>query len=306
MTVSVVGAAAVWDYLFAVQKLPDKGGIVKVAEDCPVPYHGGCAPNIAKGLRRLGAAGVRLHYPVGGDAAEQGVLENWRGAGVDCSAVQVLENERSGAAWLYMQPDGCTMCFAHAGAADTALPDLNATLGEWVVIAPVLNRFTIPLLEKAVSEKKKVITTGICDEAVLPIIKDVGVLMVNCHEAEKLCATFGKKSLQGLADILDGTILYVTFGTKGSRVFMGGAVYEVPVIAGKQARDVTGAGDAFTTGVVFSLMRGVHPVDAAYVGACCASFVVEDYGGQTGQPDWPAVKKRLSEQVPGVIKKLTI
>lgn len=304
--VSVVGAAAVWDYLFIVDTLPEKGGIVKVLQDCPVPLPGGCAPNIARGLARLSGAAVRLHYPVGHDAEQLGMIAEWQAAGIDCSAVQVMEDVRSGAAWQYAQGDGSTMCFAYAGAADLAQPDMGQPLGEWVVITPVFNQFTRPLMEKAIAQKSRVVMTGIAHRDIVPYLGDIDVLIVNRHEAEKLCQFTGKSTLPGLADSMGDTILYVTCGKKGSQLFEKGQVYEVPIILEERLRDVTGAGDAFTAGVVFSLMRGLQPVDAAYVGSCCSSFVVEEFGGQGNVASWEQVKKRLLLQAPGVINKISI
>ncbi len=305
-SVSVVGAAAVWDYLAPVEKLPGVGGIVKVLAPCRTPYPGGCAPNIATGLARLGLPVVRLHYPLGEDAAENELLQQWAAGGVDCRAVQVLAGHHSGAAWQFMQPDGCTMCFAYAGAAEHALPDLTQALGEWVVVAPVLNQFTRPLLEKALLDNRRVISTGIYDKSLVPHITKLGALLVNHHEAEGICSILGKGSLGELARHIGKAPLYVTYGKKGARVFFDGQVSEVPIIEAGPACDVTGAGDSFTAGVVFGLVQGMHPVQAAYVGACCSSFVVAAYGGQARQADWPAVRRRLGQYAPEIGEKLAV
>ena len=302
--ISVVGAAAVWDYLSPVDELPEVGGIVKVLAASFQPYLGGCAPNIATGLAKLGSTGVRLHYPVGANAQDKSAVESWGKAGVNCLAVQLVENSFSGTAWQYMQPDGATMCFAYAGAAETALPNTAFPLGEWVVVTPVLNQFTLPLLEKALDENKQLISTGICDKRLLPHLHKLRALLVNHHEAEKLCAALHIPTLEALAMHLRDTLIYVTYGKKGARVFCGACLGEVPIIPQPCVRDVTGAGDAFTAGVVFGLIQGLSPVHAGYIGAGCSRFVIEAYGGQSNQAGWPAVKQCLQQYAPEIGNKL--
>jgi sugar/nucleoside kinase (ribokinase family) len=301
--IGVVGAAAVWDYLLYVDTLPDKGGIVKVLRDCPEPVPGGCAPSIARGIQKLCGCGPRLYYPVGDDA-ENALLE-WQKDGIDIQYVQKAEDVRSGYVWQFMQGDGSTMCFAYPGAADTTKPILPAMLEDTVVIAPVLNQFTVPFLEQAIAQKRRVVMTGICDAGIVPYLKDIQVLILNMHEADRLYRHLGKSSLAGLSDFPGPANVFVTCGKKGSLLLNGNSVYEIPIIQEDNFVDATGAGDAYTAGVVFGLENGFKPVDAAYVGSCCSSFVVEGFGGQCSLPDWNSVKRRLKEQVPGIMQNIT-
>jgi sugar/nucleoside kinase (ribokinase family) len=298
----VVGAAAVWDYLLSVNSLPEKGGIVKVIQDCPAPVLGGCAPNIAKGIQKLCGCNPTLYYPVGNDAND--ALQEWQSNGLDCTGVQKIENHRSGYVWQFMQEDGSTMCFAYAGAADMAQAVLPEILEDMVVIAPVFNQFTAPFLECAIDQSRSIVLTGIYDSGIIPYLKHVHVLIVNMHEADKLCKLLGKSSITGLSDSLGSAHVFITCGKKGSILLSGDKKYEIPIIREDNFIEVTGAGDAYTAGVVFGLRNGFKPVDAAYVGSCCSSFAVEGFGGQGNLPDWNSVKKRLKAQVPGIMQNL--
>ncbi len=302
---SVVGAAAVWDYLIPVEVLPDKGGIVKVMQDCPAPLAGGCAPNTAAGVQKLCGCNPKLFYPIGSDSVADGVPDEWKKAGIDCGGVVVNENGHSGRSWIFTQPDGTTMCFAYPGVADATEPGKIGELGKWVVIAPVFNQFTRPILEEALRQNSHLVVTGICSPEIIPFLPKLHCLLVNQHEAEKLCGYLNKSTLQGLADYLPDTILYVTKGKRGSSLHYKGQVFEIPITPPEATVDVTGAGDAFTAGVVFGLMSGCEPVDSAYIGSCCASFAVQGLGGQAALADWPAVKKRLLSHAPGVINKIS-
>lgn len=78
----------------------------------------------------------------------------------------------------------------------------------------------------------------------------------------------------------------------------------MPAIPAESAVDVTGAGDAFTAGVVYGLMNGYDPVDAAYIGACCASFAVEAKGAQTSLARRDDIQKRLGRFAPETADKI--
>lgn len=302
--VTVAGSAAVWDYIFPVSKLPGVGDIVKINHFCKTPFPGGCAPNIAVGIARLCGCQPKLYYPVGNDFDESGLEKAWARDGIDCSCLTRVAKESSGCSWMYMQPDGSTMCFAFAGAADLAVPSTVGNLGEWVVVAPVFNQFTKCILEEALAEHKKLILTGICADDIIPYLPFVHSLIINAHEAEILAKAQSFSSIKGLADSLGDTVLYVTQGKKGSMVFDRGEVYRIPIIPDEKAQDFTGAGDAYTSGVVSGLIMGLKSADAAYIGSTNSSFVVEEYGGQTNLPVWKQLKERLSVHAPGLINNL--
>ncbi len=297
-TVSVVGAAAVWDSLAVVEKLPQKGDIVRVLSPPIQDCLGGCAPNIAVGLQKLGKAGVRLHYPIGQDAVDGQVLSYWEKAGLDCTNVKIFEQGNSARAWQYMQEDGTTVCFSYEGVSQTATPDMECVFGEWVVVAPILNQFTIPLLEKAIEEKKKVVVTGICDERLLSYRDKFHAVLMNQHEAKKICECAGKKALTDLAGIFSNSIVYITCGREGSLVLSDGEAQKIPCVWTDEVLDVTGAGDAYTAGVVFALANSLSPKQAAYIGACCSSYIIEKQGGQTNCADLEMIRQRLNDQIP--------
>ena len=51
--ISVVGGAAIGDYIFHVDHLPEKGEIVLINQPPRPLVAGGCAPNIAAGIAAL-------------------------------------------------------------------------------------------------------------------------------------------------------------------------------------------------------------------------------------------------------------
>lgn len=302
--ITVAGAAAVWDYIFPVDRLPEAGDIVNITRDCDKPLPGGCAPNIALGLARLSGYQPALYYPVGCEFPDSGLKDTWLQQGIDCSQLTYVPDVRSGYAWMFMQPGGSTMCFSYAGAAKEALPALTEDIGEWVIVAPVFNQFTEAVLKKAIESNKKLIISGICSRTVIPSLASAYAVIINIHEAEILAAHKGCKTIDELALGMEGVILYVTHGGKGSVVYNRGQTYNIPLIPAEKVQDFTGAGDAYTSGVASALIRNLSPVDAAYVGSANASFVVEEFGGQSNLPDMEALKKRLALYAPEIAKNI--
>ncbi len=296
--VTVAGAAALWDYIFTVDKLPEKGDIVKLTNDCKKPLPGGCAPSIASGIAKLCACNPQLYYPVGYDIKDGDLLEQWTSYGVDCSKITINMTERSGYSFMYMQEDGVTMCFAYAGAAADALPEITEELGEWVIIAPVLNSFTTKILKQGISDNKKIVLTGIGSRELLPYLERVFMLVINVREAQMLADSLDIDSWINNCPV---PYVYVTQGKKGSVLYHQKTKTHIPIIPEKHIKDFSGAGDAYTSGVVSAFVKGYSPVQAGYVGSANSSFVVEEYGGQTNLPTWEKLLERLNTHAPGII-----
>lgn len=298
-TIGVAGAAAIGDHIFHVDHLPEKGEIVTVTSFDGALVPGGCAPNIAVGIAALGRAGAKLYYPVGEDFDASGLLERWSACGVDCAGLTRVHGVPSGRAWMYMQEDGTTMCFALPGAAAVARPDGDAVLPDWVVVAPVLNEYTKTILDSAVRQRRRVVVTGIGSGALEPWLEALTALVVNRREAETLCRDLGAAGCAALSRRCPGLLVYVTDGGRGSALYENGGETRVPPVRCDRLTDFTGAGDAFTAGVVSALASGMAPDRAAWYGAAAASFVIERLGGQCGMPDWAALERRLRDQFPG-------
>ena len=80
--ITVAGAAAIGDYIFKVDHLPEKGEIVQIKDSDFMFVPGGCAPNIAAGIASLGKAAPVLCYPVGKDSEGIEMEEHWKRKGI--------------------------------------------------------------------------------------------------------------------------------------------------------------------------------------------------------------------------------
>ena len=295
--IAVIGAAAVGDYIFRLDRLPEKGEIVRLDPGEPdrlIP--GGCAPNIAAGLQSLGKISPTLYYPVGEDLKKLGIQAVWDETGIR-QHLTVVKGEPSGRAWMYMQPDGTTMCFSMLGAAGTANPPAEEIEEDWVVVAPLFNAFTRAYLEQAIRQKKRITLTGIGDGQILPYLDQVDNLILNRCEAAALSAAAGCGE-QALSRQYAGLTMFVTYGSQGSALYRSGWRTAIPAVQAERLVDFTGAGDAYTSGVLSALAAGAGVEEAACFGAANASFVLQNFGGLTGMPAWGDLEARLKKQVP--------
>lgn len=296
--VTVIGAAAIGDYIFEVNHLPQMGEIVQITSDNFTFVPGGCAPNIAVGLAAIGKTHPILHYPVGDDEEGAVVRDRWEQLGIETRFTCEV-GQTSGKSWMFMQKDGTTMCFAYAGAADVSIPTQTALDGEWCVVCPVLNQFTETYLEMAIQQKKKILVTGIGNPQVAKYLKEIDILLVNKREIRELCEGTAYKSGKELAEAYPNLCLIVTRGGEGSVLFYQGGETYIPTVKPNQIVDFTGAGDAYTSGLVSAVMNGYPYEKAAYFAAANSSFVLEQWGGQNEMPDWDMLTERLEKQFPG-------
>lgn len=293
--ITVVGAAAIGDYIFKVDHLPEKGEIVQIKDGDFTFVPGGCAPNIAVGMASLGKAAPVLCYPIGKDSEGIEMEEHWKRKGIMCHLV--YEEGQSGKSWMFMQEDGATMCFAHAGAADAAIPGETRLGGEWCIVAPVFNRFTEGYLSMAVKQKKRIIMTGISTARIKSFLDQVEILIINQCEAKKL--SHEMNCVEGrIAEIFPDLCIVITDGGKGSKVFYHNESMAIPIVRPDRIVDFTGAGDAYVSGFMSAVLSGYGYETAAYYGAANASFAIEKWGGQEYEADWKMLTERLSEQFP--------
>ncbi len=303
MDISVVGAAAVLDYIYRVDRLPAAGQISQIISESQGPFLGGGAPNIASGLARLGHR-VQLFYPVGDDFPGSPCEIFWNSLGIDLSMLTIIKGQRSGFAYLFFKGED-NFCFAFPGASSQAINIGEITLAKKVVIGPVLNTFTLPFLNAAIKEGSELIVSGIASSDIIDFLPHIQTLIISWEEAKAICDHLKINNFDQFANRMSDTKLYITHGKKGSVLYHNQTRREIPVISANQLVDPTGAGDAYTAGVVAGILRGFDPVVSGFIGATVASFAVEKLGAQNNLPDWSQVIDRLKAQVPDIPAKLS-
>lgn len=99
-------------------------------------------------------------------------------------------------------------------------------------------------------------------------------LFMNCDEAEALLGANAEGKLPALKP---GMPVFLKKGKSGSLVIFNRKAHRVPALPAKVI-DTTGAGDAYTAGVLYGISRGYTPQGSARIGCMLATKVVGKVG----------------------------
>ncbi|OGE36131.1 hypothetical protein A3E45_02615 [Candidatus Daviesbacteria bacterium RIFCSPHIGHO2_12_FULL_43_11] len=123
------------------------------------------------------------------------------------------------------------------------------------------------------------------------------LLILNKEETELVLKITGKvdikRMLNGLLE-LGPKIVIITDGKNGSYGFDGRIFYQLDIFPAKVI-DMTGAGDAYATGVLAGLFYGKDLPEAMRWGAANGASVVEEIGPQKGLLSYDKMQARLKE-----------
>jgi len=120
------------------------------------------------------------------------------------------------------------------------------------------------------------------------LLGEIDMLICNNYEINIIKETLSCSE----KDILDSVpFTIITHGKAGSSLYFDGKTEQIPAVF-VEAKDPTGAGDAYRAGFFTAWKRGYDPITCAKIGAVTSSFVVEMIGTQTNLPDWERMAKR--------------
>ncbi|NIM42478.1 MAG: carbohydrate kinase family protein [Hydrogenophaga sp.] len=245
---------------FADQILPDQLHILNVSFLVPGLRRdfGGCAGNIAYGLRQLGAEVAPL-AALGSDGADY--LARMRELGVDTAHVSTVADAYTAQAMIMTDRDNNQITAFHPGAMsfahDTPVPARkDLTLG---IIAPDGR-------EGMVSHAAQLKAAGVPfvfdpgqglpmfnGEELLRFIDQASWVAVNDYEGRMLCDRTGL-SLADISQRVRG--LVVTLADQGCDVWENGVATRVPGVKAEAVVDPTGCGDAFRAALLHGLSKG--------------------------------------------------
>lgn len=134
------------------------------------------------------------------------------------------------------------------------------------------------------------------------------LLIVNLEEA-KIILGFDEtdkipteRLLHGLLDLGPKKVI-ITSGENGSYGIDSEKIYQMGIFPAKVI-EMTGAGDAYATGVLAGLYYGMNLPEAMRWGAANGAAVVEQIGPQAGLLTYPKIQERLKESFKIMAKEL--
>ena len=316
--IEVVGLGALnIDHMYRVERILDDGeAVVNEAKSFP----GGSAANTIYGLAKLG---VNTGYTgvVGGDAEGKILLQDFQKVGVDTSQIRVKPGVKTGSVLCLSDRLGRRSLYVIPGANSLlTIDDLDLTYinqAKWLHLSSFADdrqfKVLLELIDRLASSVKLSFAPGVLhaikELAILsPILNRTHLLFVNQREIRHLT---GEDVIAGAENCLKQgcRMVVVTLG-KGMTLELGHrTVTAVSYIRDAENEyaiepssqdvvsevDTTGAGDAFTTGFLYGLLKGKGLYECGCLGDIVARFSLTKLGAREGLPTFIELAQRYHE-----------
>lgn len=292
------------DLVIEVPALPRPGETVLAPDYRALP--GGKGANQALAARRAGAD-VSMHGRVGDDGFADIALRLLESDGVDLTGV-MRSDRATGCAAVCVDPGGENQIVVASGAnRDVRSADVrDIALGPDTTLVSQLEldlAETALIIERAHALGARVVLNA-APAAALPraALRAVDVLVVNAVEATMLAdglgvpATDPVAAARRLADDL-GCLTIATLGRDGAVAFGAEASWRIEAL-GVEARDTTGAGDAFVGVLAAALDHGAAIPEALGRASVAAALACTGIGAQQSLPDNAMIEARLGDIAP--------
>lgn len=286
-----------------------------------IPVDGiSCMPAGNNNNNAVGAARLKLktalYGNVGGDGNGRTILDHLKNEGVDIRYMVVNKNaptEQS--VVLTYKGERTILVYHHPWEYD--LPDLERA--RWVYFSSVSYSYAKTSL---VSQMESYIERTGANFAYGPgtnqlnhgvkkypkLLSLTTLFIVNKEEAKKVLEIAKekkvdiKKLLSGLVDLGPKNIV-ITDGVDGSYGFDGEKFYEIGLFPAHLV-EMTGAGDAYATGLLAGLFHGESLSEAMRWGAANGASVVEQVGAQAGLLTYNQMQERLKANSKIIAKEI--
>jgi len=293
-----LGAAAV-DWVARVEDMPPLDGISFAVQYTSFP--GGSGGNVAEGLARLGHTVCFLGL-LGDDEGGRMLLQAFESAGVDISCIRIVKDQRSAACFIAVDRLGQRMIFSLGGVAvcdrveDIASAELDRA--KILFIADAYQEIAHAAISRLGPAGRVVFNPGGLMVAsglngLRPILDRTDLLILSRVEAETLTGVTGpEQAYKILVDIGPKAVL-LTLGENGVLVFDGKRSTLIPAMPVEHLVDTTGAGDAFSAGVIAGLLEGTTLEQAVRLGCAVSAYKIQYFGSRNGLPDRAEIQSWL-------------
>lgn len=296
--VAVLGAAAV-DWVARVEAMPPLDGIAFASQY--TPFVGGSGGNVAEAIARLGHR-TRFLGALGDDESGRLLLQAFIDAGVNTNCIQIKAGERSAATFIAVDRQGQRMIIALGGTAlyDSSSEILHCQLEQVKIlfIADIHNDVASTAISRLNPAAKVIFNPGGWmtmhgKEFMRPILARSHLLILNRVEAEALTDLKDPSYVCQALSASGPEAVILTLGERGALVYEHGRIESVPAVPVEEVVDTTGAGDAFSAGLVAGLLEGKVLAQAARLGCAVAAHKIRHFGSRSGLPSREQVRAWL-------------
>lgn len=263
---------------------------------------GGGACNSAVGFSRLGLK-TAIWCRIGDDHAGEFAQKRLKDEGIDLRFLRIDKGGRTSLSAILVDETGERSVVMFRGRNDL-LNKGNIDFArlfdtKWVFVSELTGNPT-PLVEEVTAEAqqkgvKLAFVPGLNQleegiNALKNILDKTDVLIFNSFEATKLLGkpkefmSSSEKVNEMLKEIVDYGVktVVITKDKDGVQAFDGQKFYEIPAPSVKKILDTTGAGDAFASGFIATLVKNGDVEEALRMGSENAGSVIQQFGAQTG------------------------
>ncbi len=287
------------DWVARVKAMPARDGIVYTDQYTPMP--GGTGGNVAVGVARLGHK-VRFLGRLGGDEGGRILLDAFVEAGVDTHAIRIDQDQRSSACFIAIDEHGERMIFSLGGVALYEKPD--EIQPGWVADVQVL--FIADAYAEVASAAMDYLDpnarvvfnpgglmTSAGEEYLQPFFRRADILIASRVEAEAMTRISEVEEAARELSRRGPSVVMVTLGSQGALILEQGKLAYVAAFPVQAVVDTTGAGDAFSAGVLTGYLEGLPWIEAARLGCAVASIKIGHLGARGGLPGREQVQPLL-------------
>ncbi|MBK5114635.1 MAG: carbohydrate kinase family protein [Candidatus Heimdallarchaeota archaeon] len=291
-----VGAVLV-DMIALVEEFPKRDGESFVRDFKFMP--GGAAANVAVTTSRLGLK-TAFSGKIGKDTFGELLLNDLIKEKVHVKETVVISQDIStGSCYICVDKKGDRMIMAYSGAADTlAIDDLPLELfskANWVNLSDLRNISSIEALLESDNEINFSMSPGALiaqnPSRAFRLAQKAKLIVASVDEITKIFRCSEDEINSIAADLIKENkerVIAVTKGSRGATIYSNDGTTNIPIFK-VDVVDTTGAGDAFTAGMLYALTRGKSPKEAGRYAAACSAICIQELGARSG----PKSKKDL-------------
>ncbi len=279
--------------------LPDQVHILNVCFFVPDmrKEFGGCSGNISYNLKLLGGDPL----PMGTVGEDFKPYRKWlKKQDIDITHITEVENTYTAQAFLTTDTDNNQIIAFHPGAMNYAHKNRvgdarGVTLG---IVAPDGRDAMVEHAEQfAEAGIPWIFDPGqglpmFSGEELMTFVEQATYLCVNDYESRLLVDKTGRK-LPDIAAEVDALI--VTRGGSGAEIMVDGSTMEIPAVSVREVNDPTGCGDAFRSGLLHGIDRGLDWQTTGRLASLMGGIKIEHHGTQNHRPRRQEIADRFKE-----------
>ena len=245
--------------------------------------YGGCAANIAYGLKLLGDRGIAM-ATAGHDFAPY--RERMLSQGLSVEHIKVVDDTFTAQAFITTDLDDNQITAFHPGAMQFAHLNKVADAGSKVALGIVAPDGRQAMIEHAAQFAAASIPFIFDPGQGMPMfggddlkafIRQARWVTLNDYEWSMLQEKTGLTAAEVAAQV---EALIVTSGAKGSVIYTGGRTLNIPCAKPKAVIDPTGCGDAYRAGLIHGLLRGQDWETIGRTASLMGAIKIESRGPQ--------------------------